>query len=101
MCRCGIGVSKSIIMRATWKIRSRGATLHLPVIRETFKATAVQPVIHRTLLMESKVLVLQKWGQENVGVKGNMVIRKRNSITSEMQDVVKTRSEFTHKVVEF
>ncbi len=50
-----------------------------------FTAIAVQPVIHRALLRESELLLAcQKWGQENGGVKGKMVIRKRNSISPEM-----------------
>lgn len=54
-----------------------------------------------TFLGESKpFLVNQEWGQEDGGVKGEMVIRKRRSISAERQNVEKTSFDFTHKFME-
>lgn len=69
--------------------------------RGDFTAAAEQAVTHTTLRGESKLfLVCQEWGQGTGGMKGKMVIRKRNSIAFEMQDVEETSTDFTHKATE-
>ena len=57
------------------------ATLHLPVARETSQEPRYKPPLKTTLLGESKrLLASQKWGQDNGGVQGKMVIGERSSI---------------------
>lgn len=61
----------------------------------------MQLLVHMTFLGESKpFLVNQEWGQEDGGVKGEMVIRKRRSFSAERQNVEKTSFDFTHKFME-
>lgn len=69
--------------------------LHLPVARETSQEPRYKPPLKTTLLGESKrLLASQKWGQDNGSIQGKMVIRGRNSISSEMQDAAKARPWF-------
>lgn len=83
---------ESITVRATWKIRSHAA----PACREgDFTGAEYKPPLKTTLLGESKrLLASQKWGQDNGSIQGKMVIRGRNSISSEMQDAAKARPWF-------
>lgn len=68
MCREGNGVSKSIIMKATWKLRCSAAP---DCHKGDFRATVEQAVIHRKRVREGKLLlVCQMWGKENGGLKG-------------------------------
>lgn len=61
----------------------------------------MQLLVHVTFLGESKpFLVNQEWGQEDGGVKGEMVIRKRRSFSAERQNVEKTSIDFMHKFME-